>query len=90
MELKCEAMHALCAMEIFVINGVEADYEDFGEKYDDAPNRAKDYRCGNMVFKEKRHTKGVLDKYKISIDEYYEVCDWLKEELSLGACCWCS
>ena len=90
MELKCKAMRGLCAMEIFEINGTEADYDDFGNKYDDDPYHAEDYCCGNMVFEGKPHTQETLDKYKISKDEYYEICERLREELSFGACCWCS
>ena len=90
MEIKCEAYHSLCALSVFEINGINADYEDFGEKEDRNPWGAEDYCCGDMRFEGKRPTTEILEKYKITIDEYNEICDLLEEKLSFGACCWCS
>ena len=34
MKLNIEVYSALCALRTFEINGIDADYEDFGSKYD--------------------------------------------------------
>lgn len=90
MEIKCEAYHCLCALSVFEINDVNADYEDFGGKEDRNPWDAEDYCCGDMRFEGKEATQEILEKYKITLDEYNDICDLLKEKLSFGACCWCS
>lgn len=50
MKLELEVMKALCEMRVFRINDVEADYEDFGEKFDRKPRDAEPYGCGYMMF----------------------------------------
>jgi hypothetical protein len=89
MELKLEVYGSLCSTKEFSINGVEAEYEDFGEKYDHSPDEAEDYACGNMKFTANRATQEILDKYKINITEYNEVCEQLEQKLSFGSCGWC-
>ena len=88
MELKLKAYECLCSLAEFEINGFEADYEDFGDKYDTCPNLAEEYGCGNMKFIPKPATQEILDKYKISPKEYAEVCEKL-DCLSFGSCGWC-
>lgn len=90
MKLEIKVMSALCSLSIFNINGIEADYDDFGNKYDSSPDTADDYCCGNMEFFICEAQKEILDKYKINTDEYYEIAHRLKELLSFGSCCWCS
>lgn len=81
---------AFCATESFVINGVVADSSDFGVQYDDDSANAEDYGCGNMRFSPYRDPADVvLEKYKISHEEYREVCDKLEAGLSFGYCGWC-
>lgn len=80
---------ALCELQTFVINGVNADYEDFGEKYDDGPANAEDYACGDMTFYPKPATDVTLSKYKISADEYNTITEELRDKLSFGNCGWC-
>lgn len=90
MNLVIEPYTALCELREFKINGIAADYHDFGDKWDRSPAPAEAYCCGNMQFSESRPTHEVLEKYKITYDEWYEVADKLADVLSFGACCWCS
>jgi len=89
MNYKIEAFHCLCELSIFEINGIHADYEDFGEKYDNDPGNAEDYGCGDMQFFPKPATSEILNKYNISIDEYDKITLELEAELSFGSCGWC-
>ena len=89
MKLKLEVYKCLCELEEFEINGIEANYEDFGDKYDTQPSLADDYCCGNMQFVPKLATQEILDKYKINVDEYNQICEELNC-LSFGSCGWCS
>lgn len=86
MKLKIEPMKYYCSLNTFVINGIEGDYEDFGTKYDHSPETAKPYGCGNMKFDSKPATQEVLDKYKITLDDYSVVCDELSDALNFGNC----
>lgn len=81
---------ALCYTPEFSINGVDADYQDFGEKFDRSPETAEAYSCGDMQFTRNPPTAEVLSKYKITIDEYHEVAERLEKGLSFGECGWCS
>ena len=90
MKLSLEFYGALCATSEFVINGIEADSEDFGEQYDANPGSAEAYGCGNMVFEPILPHSRVLKKYNISVDEYTLVAERLKEGLSFGCCGWCA
>ena len=80
----------LCSLSIFVINGVGAVSEDFGTQGDDSPGTAEDYSCGDMRFTRKDPTQAVLDKYKITTEEYHQIAGILEEKLSFGSCGWCS
>ena len=86
---KCKSYVSICALETFVINGIDADYEDFGVKEDINPAIAEEYGCGNMKFISKPATQEVLEKYNINADDYGEICRKLDEELSFGQCGWC-
>ena len=81
-------------MDIFTINGIDADYEDFGEKYDrgsgyDYPNPCFDQICENMQFTGIPPTPGILEKYHITGGEYDEIVQKLTEGLSFGFCGMC-
>lgn len=89
MDYKIEAYKVLCELSIFEINGISADYDDFGDKYDADRENAEEYGCGNMKFFPKPVTNEVLNKYNISIDEYNKITLELEDKLSFGACGWC-
>lgn len=80
---------SLCYTPTFVINGVSADMDDFGDKYDRDPENAEDYACGDMQFTRSPSTADVLEKYSINETEYAEICGKLEEGLSFGCCGWC-
>lgn len=88
MQLKIKPCYAYCTTEEFEINGVEADYTDFGHTKDIAPHCAPDYGCGNRQFIPKPATQEILDKYHIDIDDYNKICEEL-DCLSFGRCTWC-
>ena len=89
MILLLEFGESLCYARTFVINGVVADSNDFGDQYDRDQENAEDYGCGNMQFTRKPSTPFVLGKYSIGENEYSEVCGRLEEGLSFGDCGWC-
>ena len=77
-----------CQTETFTINGINADQDDFGEGYDTLPERSR-WSCGNWQFFPKPHTQEILDKYKITKEEYDKICALLIEELYVGPCMYC-
>ena len=79
-----------CGLSKFLINEMEADKDDFGNMSDESPEDAPQYGCGNKMFMAKMPTQEVLDKYRISLNEYSEVCDKLSDELHVGRCSWCA
>jgi hypothetical protein len=89
MELKLEIFGALCCTSKFEINGIAADSDDFGDQGDHDQENAEDYACGDMRFERKASTADVLDKYKITEDEYQEIAEKLEDGLSFGCCDWC-
>lgn len=89
MDLKLKIYGCLCETSIFTINGVDADYDDFGDKYDHDTENAEDYGCGDMQFDGKQSEPEILAKYSITQSEYDEVVSELSEKLSFGGCGWC-
>jgi hypothetical protein len=89
MKLELEIYGSLCSTSVFIINGIEAYEGDFGDKYDDDPDGAEDYACGNMQFYPSCPTEKILTKYKINTSEYMEIASRLEEGLSFGSCGWC-
>jgi hypothetical protein len=89
MELKIEVYGCLCELKEFVINGIDANYDDFGSKGDEDSENAEDYGCGDMRFTGSPSTKEILDKYKITEEEYQEIVSKLEDALSFGSCGWC-
>lgn len=90
MKLEIEPYSCLCHLATFKINGISASYNDFGDKYDHASWEAPEYGCGDMRFESKPASQEVLDTYRITIDEYNEICEKLAEVLDFGCCAWCS
>ena len=89
MQIEFKVFGALCAMETFIVNGVQADEDDFGSKQDESPETAEDYACGDMRFTRKPSTPDVLSKYSITEKEYADVCEKLEDGLSFGCCGLC-
>jgi len=90
MKLELKVFSCLCTTEVFTINTVIADSDDFGSNVDLGSEFAKDYCCGDMTFIGKPSTVTILDKYSITEEEYRKVIEKLEEGLSFGSCGWCS
>ena len=88
-KIKIKPYRCLCDLEEFEINGIKAEYEDFGRLYDHSPNTAEPYGCGDMQFTDIKPTEKILDKYRITVEEYYEICEKLESVVSFGSCGWC-
>lgn len=80
---------SLCALRVFTVNGEPAAPEDFGMQYDNKPDEAEEYCCGDMRFFGKPSTPEVLARYGIDEAEYTAICSKLEEELSFGDCSLC-
>jgi len=89
MKLELEFGDALCFTSTFKINGINADSDDFGEKYDRDTENAEDYGCGDMQFTRIEPKSEVLEKYGITEDEYFKIAEKLEGGLSFGCCGWC-
>lgn len=81
---------ALCYTTTFVINGIIADSDDFGEQYDHDRDSAEDYACGYMRFDAKEPSPDVLQKYKVDELEYWTIANKLAEGISFGSCGLCT
>jgi hypothetical protein len=90
MKIELEFYSHLCETKVFEINGIYADYEDFGEKGDKSRHLAESHCCANMQFTGKSATSEVLNKYIINVDEYNEVVSKLEDGLSFGSCGYCN
>ena len=99
MTYKIKPYQALpCELEVFTINGIKADKEDFGTSGDypdpwDDSDYGEDierWGCKNYIF-EKAHTINpkVLRKYNIDEDEWDEIATELECKLHVGDCGWC-
>lgn len=93
-DVEMETMDYLpCHLAKFVINGIEADADDFGETKDLSRGNSPDYGCGNMRFvandfdsipRCKRDE--ILCKYNISKCDYEGICELLERKLDVGHC----
>lgn len=82
--------HALpCSCREFTVNGIDADVDDFGRTDDCNPGIAEQYGCGDRQFLPKYATDAVLAKYGITLLQYAEICELLKDKLAVGMCGWC-
>jgi len=89
MECVVKAYSAFCSLEKFTINGIHADECDFVDKYDHDEENAEEYCCGDMGADIIDSTSEVLDKYKITKDEYLDIAEKVKDEVSFGCCGLC-
>ena len=78
-----------CYTPIFVINGVDAIYDDFGIKEDIDSDHDGEYVCGNMHFTPLPPRLDILEKYKIDELEYWTIANKLEDGLSFGTCGLC-
>lgn len=78
------------SFQVFTINGIDADVDDFGESKDWAPEYAPEYGCGNRAFRAFEYTsEKILDKYHINVHEWEQICDMLEAKLDWGCCADC-
>lgn len=90
MELIIEPYDSLpCELEIFTINGKHANHIDFGDTYDHDTENEEPGGCVNMYFEPQSPTIEVLDRYNITEEEYYNICNELEDKLRVGSCGWC-
>jgi len=89
-QLKLKVFGSLCTTAVFEINGITADESEFGHGKDISPHSAEPYCCGYREWTASLPDQEVLDKYKITVDEYRQICDQLEEGLSFGPCGMCS
>lgn len=92
MEIIIKTYKALpCQTEVFKINGINASIEDFGDNSDNDPENAEVYGCGYHKFTGNIEVKSeILEKYKITKEEYFEVINKLENVLDVGPCYWCT
>lgn len=76
-----------CAVDKFRINGIRANEEDFGEVNLENVGR---YTCRISGFTPGKVKQKILDKYGITIDEFYEICSKLDEVFEYRTCSYCS
>ena len=86
MELIIKPFHSLpCRLEVFTINGKSAEQNDFGDMYDNDVESAEPYACADMHFDQKPPTEEVLNRYNITEEEYYNICNELEYKLCVGS-----
>lgn len=73
-----------CSLEQFIINDITADYEDFGE----IDKESNGHECRVFGFNPKDPSDEILKKYKITLDEYEQVCNKL-DVIFIGYCQLC-
>ena len=70
MKLVIEPMNTLpCRLEVFAINGKNANQNDFVYAYDHDIENAETDTCSDMQLEFKFITKEILDKYNITEEE---------------------
>lgn len=89
MKIELVPCSAFCELRTFTIDGQDADWEDFVDKYDHDADNAPAYGCGDMRCDRKEHTQEVLAKYGITVVEYEEIVEMLCNALDFGCCEWC-
>jgi len=94
MKLELKIFKTICQTEKFLINGIEANSEDFGIGYDcegtHDGNEDDDVGCVDYQFFPKLPSQKILRKYNINKKEDKEICDKLEEGLSFGCCKLCN
>lgn len=90
MKMICKPYEWGCGAEVFMINDIDADTDDFGEMVDSDAENAPEYGCGNRKFVAKyKPTEDILTKYHITSNEYFDICEKLESILYVGKCSLC-
>lgn len=77
-----------CELDVFKINGQDADVDDFGTS--GWNGNCMEGTCHHEFCPNIKPTNDVLHKYNITESQYYQICDNLVDELYVGSCGWCS
>lgn len=72
----------------FVINNINADYNDFGTIVE-STKEGWEFACPPEEFIPKMVTSKILEKYNINENEYNHICNELVQLLSFNGCAWC-
>ena len=78
-----------CAAETFIVNGIDAEVEDFGE-CKDLVDEAYKSNCKNRQFVKALPTDEVLAKYGLNLKQYAAVCAKLETTFAIGWCTQCT
>ena len=78
-----------CELEVFTINGINADRDDFGY-LDSYCGEYECYTCSGRIFviDENKQEKATL-KYHLTETEYEIICSELKNECYIDKCGYC-
>lgn len=88
MKFEVKAYDALpCALAVFTINGKDADLQDFGEIHTEYGGEP--YTCDIIGFEPLLPTDKVIKKYKLTLQDYSDICDALADAIKTGYCGWC-
>lgn len=75
-----------CVASKFTVNGIRADKNDFGNSESESDGQRG---CKYNIFKPFRYPpEGVLEKYKISLEEFLRIGDILESEFCIHHCNW--
>lgn len=87
-----------CHLEIFKINGINADEDDFGDNndhyqsYEDDDN-GNENACQCHYFEANREPENIkkcIEKYNLNSEkDYLEICNLLEDTLYVGHCALC-
>lgn len=89
MKFKTEVYGSLCSLSLFEINGMDADEDEFVNKFDHSRETAPDYGCGDMRADIRIPSDAILEKYGITVDEFTVIAEDVAEKVSFGRCGWC-
>jgi len=79
------------SFDVFTINGIDADVDDFGESKDWAPELAPEFGCGYRAFRAFEYPEEkILKKYHINEQEWEQICEMLECRLYTGSCDECA
>lgn len=72
-----------CTLKVFTVNGIDANPDDFGE----VTKHVGHFCCEYREFSGFEYAPiGVLEKYHITEEEFFEVSDELRDMLTITDC----